>query len=238
MNREVFKEECQKLGIQVNDDILTKLDIYAQFLIEYNQTTNLTAITDLESIYLKHFFDSLAICRAIDLFHVHTLVDIGTGAGFPGMVLKIVFPHLDTILIDSNNKKTKFLELLCAKLSLDHIQILNCRSEDFARQNIDKFDLVTARAVTNLQVLAEITLPMVKVGGYFVPLKGNIDDELNHAMPIIAKLQGRIALKEEYLLPFENSHRTLLKIQKTAANPHGYPRPFAIIKKALKNHQK
>lgn len=238
MNKEEFRKSVLELGIAIDDAVLEKLDLYAQFLIEYNETTNLTAITDYESIYLKHFYDSLTIVKAIDLSSCKTLVDVGTGAGFPGVVLKIFFANLEVILIDSNNKKIKFLNELIARLNLSGITAINTRSEDYAKTNLEKYDLVTARAVTNLAILTELCLPLVKVGGYFIPLKGSASEEIDEATNIIKTLNGKIEDVYNFTLPIENATRTIIKIKKMSPTPEGYPRNYDKIKKSLKKNRK
>ncbi len=150
MNKEEFIKEVEKLGIKVTNEQLTKLDTYAKFLIEYNKHTNLTAITEENQIYLKHFYDSLTIVKAINLQDINNLLDVGTGAGFPGMVLKIFFPNLEVTLLDSNNKKITFLQELSKKLELTNINFYHGRVEEFCLKNRESFTLVTARAVSNM----------------------------------------------------------------------------------------
>ena len=238
MNIEEFIKSVSSLGINLSEDMLDKLSIYAEFLIEYNEHTNLTAIKDKESIYLKHFYDSLTIIKAIDLNNQNTLVDIGTGAGFPGVVLKIVYPHLDVTLIDSNNKKIEFLRQLIKKLGLENINALNVRSEEYALNNLDKFDIVTAGAVTTLPALIELCLPLVKQDGYFIPLKGKIEEELEISKNILKVLNGRVEEVLEFNLPKEEAIRSLVKIKKIAKTPNGYPRSYDKIKKSLKKYIK
>lgn len=234
MNKETFINSLENLNIEVTDDKLKKLDEYASFLLEYNKHTNLTAIRDIEGLYLKHFYDSLTITNFFDLNTISSLVDVGTGAGFPGMVLKIFFPHLNVTLIDSNNKKVTFLSELIKKLELNNIKALNIRSEEFAKNHRDEFDIATARAVTSMPVLSELCLPLVKVGGYFIPLKAEVREELQLATAIIKDLQGEIESINEFNLPIEESKRTIIKIKKTGKTPDKYPRSYDKMKKALK----
>lgn len=191
MTKEEFIKEIEKLNINYTEEMLNKLNIYMKFLIEYNSHTNLTAIKTKEEIYLKHFYDSLTICKSYDLNKTNNLIDIGTGAGFPGMVIKIFFPKIEVTLLDSNNKKTKFLEELSKKLDLK-VTIINDRVENYSKNNLNSFDIVTSRAVANLRVLSEICLPLVKVEGYFIPLKGNIEEELKEAKETILIMNGKI----------------------------------------------
>ena len=231
MNVEEFIKACNELNIELDDNKLNNLNIYKEYLKEYNSHTNLTTITEDEDIYLKHFYDSLTIVKAIDLNTVSTLIDVGTGAGFPGMVLKIVYPHLNVTLIDSNNKKTTFLSNLKDKLQLDNLNIINERSEDYAHKHIDEYDVVTSRAVANLRVLTELCLPMVKVGGKFIPLKATVEEEIKEADKIINTLNGKLSNKITFNLPKEESIRNILVIDKLDKTPKGYPRNYGKIKK-------
>lgn len=231
MNKEEFIKYLNLEGIILNENQLNQLEIYKDFLIEYNKNTNLTTITDEKDIYLKHFYDSLTIRKVIDLSKYNNLIDVGTGAGFPGMVLAIAYPNLNVTLLDSNNKKIKFLEELKEKLNIDNVSIINDRSEEYALNNIDKYDIVTSRAVANMRVLTELCLPMVKVGGYFIPLKSNVEEELKEAKKIVDILKGSIIKIEKFNLPVENSLRNILLIKKINKNPKGYPRNYNKIKK-------
>lgn len=238
MNKEEFVKSLKELGIIPTDEQLNNLEKYANFLMEYNSHTNLTAIKDIEGIYLKHFYDSITLIKAIDLNNINTLVDIGTGAGFPGMVLKIMFPDLEVTLIDSNNKKITFLNKLIELLALKNVKAINVRSEEYAHEHLDEYDLVTARAVSAMPILSELCLPLVKVGGYFIPLKSNLDEELKDAESLIKTLNGEITEKQEFNLPVESSLRTIVKIKKIAPTPKGYPRTYDKMKKALKKKTK
>ena len=231
MNIEEFIKACNELNISLDDKTLSNLNIYKEYLQEYNVHTNLTTITEDEDIYLKHFYDSLTIVKAIDLNTVSSLIDVGTGAGFPGMVLKIVFPHLNVTLIDSNNKKTTFLSNLKDRLQLDNLNIINERSEDYAHKHIDEYDVVTSRAVANLRVLTELCLPMVKVGGKFIPLKATVEEEIKEANNIINTLNGKLSNTITFNLPKEESLRNILVIDKLDKTPKGYPRNYGKIKK-------
>ena len=215
MNKEEFVKEVEKLGISVDDKILKSLNTYYEMLIDYNSHTNLTRITDEEDVYLKHFYDSLTITKVINLNNINTLLDIGSGAGFPGIVLKIFYPNLNITLLDSNNKKVTFLNELIKELNLSNIVAINDRAEDYAKENLNKFAIVTSRAVANMRVLSEISLPLVKVNGYFIAMKGNAESELNDSFDTIKIMNGKIVKTEKFLLPIENSERTIIAILKT-----------------------
>ena len=234
MNIEEFINETKKLGIDVTGEQLEKLEIYCNFLLEYNTHTNLTAIKNREEVYLKHFYDSLTLVKSIDLTSIENLLDIGTGAGFPGMVLKIFFPNLQIYLVDSNNKKTKFLNELKNKLNVDKVEVINNRIENITSRFINSIDVVTARAVTNLPVLVELALPLVKVNKYFIAMKGNAQEELENSEYAIAYLGGKIEDVKEFDLPHDAGKRMLITIQKTQKSELNKLRPYEkIVKKPL-----
>ena len=234
MNIEEFISETKKLGIDITEEQLEKLEIYCNFLLEYNSHTNLTAIKNREEVYLKHFYDSLTLVKSIDLTSIENLLDIGTGAGFPGMVLKIFFPNLQIYLVDSNNKKTKFLNELKNKLNVDKVEVINNRIENITSRFINSIDVVTARAVTNLPVLVELALPLVKVNKYFIAMKGNAQDELENSEYAITYLGGKIEDVKEFDLPHDAGKRMLITIQKTQKSELNKLRPYEkIVKKPL-----
>ena len=235
MNKEEFVRAVKKIGLEITDDILNKLDIYCKFLMEYNKHTNLTAIRNEQEIYLKHFYDSLTICRVINLNEIESLMDIGTGAGFPGMVLKIFFPKLNVILVDSNNKKTRFLMELKEKLNVDKIEVINNRVENLLSRFINSIDVVTARAVTNLPVLTELATPFVKKDGYFIAMKGNAEGELANSKDAIDILGCKIKSIDTFNLENDNGKRTLIKIKKVQETNIKDVRSYdKIIKKPLR----
>ena len=230
MNREEFIEETKKLGINITEEI--------NFLIEYNEHTNLTAIKDYESILLKHFFDSLMLEHYFDFKNTKRILDIGTGAGFPGMILAIMHPGIEVTLLDSNNKKLKFLELLAEKTNVKNIKIVHERAEDYVNRERQKFDVVTSRAVSDLEILSELSIPFLKIGGYFIPLKGKIDDELNRSKEIIKNLGGNIKNIFNYELIKENSTRNIILIEKVSDTPNKYPRNYSQIKRIVEKKTK
>ncbi|MBR6073381.1 MAG: 16S rRNA (guanine(527)-N(7))-methyltransferase RsmG [Bacilli bacterium] len=230
MNKEEFVNKLKDLNIEINDDILNKLDIYYNFLVEYNSHTNLTSITDEDDVYLKHFYDSLTIVKSIDLSTVESLIDVGTGAGFPGMVLAIVYPNLKVTLLDSNNKRINFLNELKDKLGITNVTTIHDRSEIYSKNHKDMYDIVTARAVKNMKELTELCLPLVKVNGYFIPLKGIIEDELDNAKDIITKINGNIEDIISFELP-NGDKRNIIKIKKIDKCPDKYPREYKEIVK-------
>ena len=215
MNKEEFISELKKIGIEISDEGLKKLDKYYELLKEWNEKINLTSIINYEEVYLKHFYDSLTLYRDIDLNNNLSLCDIGTGAGFPGLVLKIVFPSLKVTLVDSLLKRINFINLVINELNLRDITTYHERCEDFLLKNANSFDIVTSRAVCNLSLLAKMCLPLVKKNGYFIPMKAKCDEELKESENIIKKLFGNVIKIDKFTLPKEESNRTIIKIIKT-----------------------
>ena len=228
MNQSEFIEELKKLEIYPTDVQLQQLEKYYEMLIEYNKKMNLTAITDKEDVYLKHFYDSLTITKIIDLNKENTLCDLGSGAGFPGLVLKIIYPHLSIILVDSLEKRIKFLKEVIKELNLHFIEAVHDRIEEYSVKNIEKYDVVTARAVTNLSALLEMGSPLIKINKYFIAMKGNFNEEYKNALKEL-KLKEESSI--EFDLPKEGGHRTLIKIVKKEKTPEKYPRKYSEIKK-------
>lgn len=232
MNQDKFIEEVKKLNIEVTNDKLSKLNTYYEMLIEYNKVMNLTAITQKEDVYLKHFYDSLTISKIINLNEENNLCDIGTGAGFPGIVLKIFYPNLKVTLIDSLNKRINFLNDVIDKLELKNIEAIHSRIEDYAKDNREKFDIVTARAVAPLNILIELAIPLVKVNKYFIAMKGNLDREDNY-LNALNKLNSSVENLIKFKLPIEESDRTLLSIKKNQKTSRIFPRKYSDIKKKI-----
>jgi 16S rRNA (guanine527-N7)-methyltransferase len=238
MKIDEFIDNIKILNIDVTDDKLKQLEIYKDFLIEYNTHTNLTAIKEENDIYLKHFYDSLTLTKACDLNNINSLLDIGTGAGFPGMVLKIFFPNLEVTLLDSNNKKTTFLKELANKLNIN-VNVINMRVEDYAKDNLNKFDIVTSRAVANLRVLAELSLPLVKENGLFIPMKGFLDSSLEDSIDTIEIMNGIIENKLTFDLYNGSGIRNILVIKKVKNTSKDSLRRYdRIVKKPLQKKDK
>lgn len=233
MTEEEFITELTKLNIEVTPEKLDQLKEYASFLLEYNQHTNLTAIRDINEVYLKHFYDSLTIVKAINLKEVNTLLDIGTGPGFPGMVLKIIYPHLQITLMDSNNKKISFLKALAQELNFN-VEIIYGRAEEFIVNRREYYDVVTSRAVASLDILAELSIPYVKTNGLFVAMKSNYQEELQATLPILKKLDSKVEKIEKFSLPKIEANRAIICIRKEKATNHKYPRNYNQIKNASK----
>ncbi len=231
MTENNFVENVKKLGIEINDKQLKQLEKYYELLIEWNEKINLTGITKKEDVYLKHFYDSLTMQKIVNLYNVETLCDVGTGAGFPGLVLKIMFPNLKITLLDALNKRINFLNDVIEKLELKDIETIHSRSEDYALKNREKFDIVTARAVASLPVLMELCVPLVKEQGYFIPLKANITEEKILSKNAISKLYLKEVDEIKFILPVEESNRCLVKYLKEKKTDKKYPRKFSEIKK-------
>ena len=226
MDKELFIKEVKKLGIDIDDSKLEKLDKYYKMLIETNRHTNLTRITEESDVYLKHFYDSLTIVKVIDFKENLDIIDIGTGAGFPGIILKIMFPNLKITLLDSLNKRIEFLNSVIKNLDLKDIIAVHDRIENYNKE----FDIVVSRAVAKTNILLELSCQLVKTNGYFIFLKGNIKEELEEAESTIKTLNLKLEQKEEFMLPIENSNRAIIKIKKLSEIDKKYPRNFAKIK--------
>ena len=211
MNIELFIEETKKLGINLTDKQLSQLEDYYTLLVSWNEKINLTRIIEHDDVYLKHFYDSLTISKVIDLNKELTLADIGTGAGFPGIVLKIAYPNLKITLIDSLQKRVNFLNEVIKELELKDIKAIHTRAEDHK----EKYDIVTSRAVANLKKLSEWCMPLVKENGYFIPMKANVEEEIIEAKDTINKLCGKLEKQETFYLPVEGSLRNILVIRKS-----------------------
>lgn len=228
MNKNEFVLALKNLGIDITEEKLNKLDKYYDLLIEWNNKINLTRITDKEEVYLKHFYDSLTIYK-VYRFSNESVLDIGTGAGFPGIVLKIMFPDIKLTLLDSNNKKTTFLKYVLGKLKLD-ATVINDRAEKYYLSG-ERFDVVVSRAVADMSILSELAIPFCKVGGYFIAMKGKNTEEIDNANYAIEFLGGKINEKEEFSLLNDAGERTLVKVEKVSDTPNGYPRVYDKIRK-------
>lgn len=224
MNLELFIEETKKLGINLTSDQLLKLEKFYKLLIIWNDKMNLTRITNKKDVYLKHFYDSLTLIKTVDLTKNLYLCDVGSGAGFPGIVLKIVFPNLRITLIDSLQKRVIYLNEIIKSLELTNIEAIHTRAEDYAKNHREEYDIVTARAVANLRILSELCIPIVKENSYFIAMKANIEEELDSSKEILKELNSKIEQIETFYLPIENSLRNIIKIKKEQKTNSIYPR--------------
>lgn len=229
MTNNEFINECKLMNIFLTEEQKYKLEKYKDLLIEWNKKFNLTSITEEKEIYLKHFYDSLCIVKAVNLNEKKNLCDFGTGAGFPGVVLSIVFPKLEIALIESNSKKISFLNIIKENLNLNNITIINDRMENYSKNNKEKFDIITCRAVSNLGIIAELSIMPLKINGLFLPLKANLKEEISKFKNKIEKLGYKIENKIEYILPKENSKRTIPILKKIKTTDKKYPRNYNVI---------
>lgn len=206
MNKEEFVKECKKIKINITNEQLTKLEKFYHLMIEWNKKINLTRIIDEKEVYLKHFYDSLTLNKVVDLKNIKTLCDVGTGAGFPGIVLKIIFPNINITLIDSLQKRVNYLNEIIKELELDNIEAIHTRGEDYQ----GKFEVVTSRAVANIEKLVNYTMHLVSKNGVFIAMKGNLEKEFNEQIRKKIERKYIIEKQEEFVLPKEGSKRTLL----------------------------
>lgn len=229
-NLQQFYKDLAEFYITLSDVQAEQFLIYYEMLIDKNQAVNLTAITDFDEVLKKHFIDSLSLVKAYNLSDSETeisLIDIGTGAGFPGIPLKIAFPNLKVTLMDSLNKRVDFLNEVISTLGLSQIDTIHGRAEDYAKpgQLREKYDLCVSRAVANLSVLAEYCLPYVKVGGKFISYKSEkVTEEINNAEYAIGILGGKIKEQITFTLPDSDIYRNLVVIEKVSETPSKYPR--------------
>ena len=237
MNKNSFIEELTKINIELTEEQLDKIDEYKELLKEYNQKFNLTSIIEDEAIYLKHFYDCLYLLTIDKIKEAKSIVDIGTGAGLPGLVLAIALINCSITLVESNEKKCLFLKEVSNRLSLNNVEVINERAETYAKTVRERYDVATARAVSDLRVLLELEIPLIKENGYFIPLKSHIDEEINHSKDLINELNITIEDKKAYKLPYENSDRTILVIKKNKKTNTKYPREYNQIIKDLKKRQ-
>lgn len=233
MNREKFLTAVKELGISITDKQLEQLNEYYKALVEWNKKINLTSITDEKDVYLKHFYDSLTLFKEYDLTKDISLCDVGTGAGFPGIVLKIVFPNLKITLVDSLQKRLKFLDYVIKQLDLKDVELVHERMEYYSKQNEEKFDIITSRAVAKVKILVEISFKALKISGHLILMKASFEEELSDAEKIIKDIGGKVVDVNTFKLPIENSQRALINIKKLRKTGEKYPRSIDKIKKSL-----
>lgn len=222
-----FENQLKDLDIELTETQKQQFNKYYELLTEWNKVMNLTGITEYDEVNEKHFVDSLAIVKAVDMNGVSSVIDIGTGAGFPGIPLKIAFPQLHVVLLDSLNKRIKFLDAVIEELGLEDIITLHGRAEDYARKEEyrEKFDLCVSRAVANLATLSEYCIPYIRVGGIFISYKsGNIEDELNASKKAVNVLGGSLEDTVKFQLPGTEIGRSFVKVKKNKNTAKKYPR--------------
>lgn len=227
MNEQQFKEMLAEKGIELSPWQLEQFKMYFHTLVEWNEKMNLTAITEEEEVYLKHFYDSISAAFHFDFTAVESVCDVGAGAGFPSIPLKICFPHLHVSIVDSLNKRISFLQHLANELKLENVYFYHDRAETFGQnlQHREKYDLVTARAVARMSVLSELCMPLVKVDGYFLAMKASsAQDELEISKKAITTFGGKVEKVERMNLPIENSERNFIITKKIKSTPKKYPR--------------
>lgn len=229
MNIDEFKDEISKIGIEYDNDKLLKLEKYYELLIDWNNKINLTAIVDKEQVYLKHFYDSLTLFKIVDLNKIDSLCDLGTGAGFPGIVIKIFFPNIKITLVDALNKRINFLNEVVQKLKLSNVTLIHSRAEDYGREHRECFDVVTARALSSLPVLLEYGVSLLKIDGMLCAMRGN--DDSSNSLTAISQLNVSLEKVVHFQLPYEKSNRTLILFRKLSKTNIKYPRRFIEIKK-------
>lgn len=236
MNNEELEKELKKLNIEFSPEIRDKLDKFYDLLITENKKYNLTRITKKDDVYLKHIYDSLTLIKMVDLSKEYKMLDIGSGAGFPGIVLKIFFPNLVITLLDSNNKKVKFLNIVKEALDLENLNIVHGRAEEYILNKRESFDLVVARAVAPIHVLMELAIPYLKVQGKFIAMKAKENtEELQLGKDTEKYLDCKINSIIKFKLPIENSDRLLIEIIKQKMTNKKFPRRYdQIIKNPLK----
>lgn len=226
-----FNENLKNLGINYTNKELDLLEKYYDFLVEYNAHTNLTTITEKEDVYNKHFYDSLMITQVVDLTKINNVLDIGSGAGFPGVVLKIFFPNVKLTLLDSNNKKTKFLTELIEKLGLKDVSIINDRAENYMKNNLNSYDICVSRAVAYVDIISSLSTPFIKLDGKVLLMKGDFSSE----ELILKKYMKELNIKQfsEYEYQLNNQSRKIIIISK-AKEDNQIPNYASLIKKSEK----
>ena len=229
-----FRKDTQALGITLSDEQIEQFLIYYEMLVEWNQVMNLTAITEYDDVMKKHFVDSISLIKAYDISKKSKVIDVGTGAGFPGLALKIAYPSLQVTLLDSLNKRIQFLNAVIERLGLVGVDTVHGRAEDFAKPGKlrEKYDLCVSRAVANLSTLTEYCLPFVKEGGMFISYKSEkIQEEMVLADKAISVLGGKVERQVEFTLPDSDIYRNLFVIKKIKKTPGKYPRKAGLPSK-------
>ena len=235
MNNEILKKVFNDIGVDISDIQIYQFQRYYEMLIDVNKNMNLTAITDEKDVIIKHFLDSISIIafkeldfiNKVNKMDITSVIDIGTGAGFPGIPLKIMFPSLNITLVDSLNKRVNFLNSVIQEFKLEKIVAIHARAEEIAKDDAyrEKYDLCVSRAVANLAALSEYCLPFVRVNKYFVPYKSQkLDEEILHGKKCISVMGGKIIDKYKFILPETDNERSFIFIKKIKNTPKKYPR--------------
>lgn len=233
-NTEQFEKDLKALGVTLSEKQIQQFMTYYEMLVEWNEVMNLTAITEYDEVMKKHFVDSLSLIQTFDVTRKVSVIDVGTGAGFPGLALKIAYPNMKVTLLDSLNKRINFLNAVIEKLGLTGVETVHGRAEDFAKPGKlrEKFDLCVSRAVANLTTLSEYCLPFVKVGGEFISYKSEkITEEMNSAQKAISLLGGKFDRSKDFNLPDSDIFRNLVVIKKVKETPKKFPRKAGLPSK-------
>jgi 16S rRNA (guanine527-N7)-methyltransferase len=236
MTKEEFINYCKDINIKITEELYNDLYNYFVMLKEWNNKFNLTSILEEKDVFLLHFYDSLCLSKTIDLNSIDNLLDFGTGAGFPGMVIALLFKNINVTLIESNNKKCIFLNEVKEKLKLNNVDIINDRIENYGIKNREKFDVVTCRAVTSIPMIIELSTSTIKVGGYLLPLKSDCKEELEKYKYLNKEFNLELEKVFEYNLPINNAIRMIPKYKKTGITNSKYPRNYGTIIKKYKNN--
>lgn len=233
-NTEQFEKDLAALGVTLSEQQIQQFLTYYEMLVEWNEVMNLTAITEYDEVMKKHFVDSLSLIQTFDVHKSVSVIDVGTGAGFPGLALKIAYPNMKVTLLDSLNKRINFLNAVIEKLGLTDVETVHGRAEDFAKPGKlrEKYDLCVSRAVANLTTLSEYCLPFVKVGGEFISYKSEkITEEMENAIKAISLLGGKFDRSKDFNLPDSDIYRNLVVIKKVKETPKKFPRKAGLPSK-------
>lgn len=235
MTKEEFILYCDKLNIKISEELYDKFFTYFEMLVEWNNKFNMTTILEEKDVFLLHFYDSLCLIKAVSLSDNSSLCDFGTGAGFPGLPLAIVYPKINVTLVESNQKKCMFLNAVIDKLNLKNVVVINDRIENYSAKEREKFDIVTCRAVTSIPMIIEMATPLVKVNGLLAPLKSNCEDELVKYSYLEKELGIKLLTKEVYNLPINDAYRVIPVYRKETITQKKYPRSYNSLLKMYKN---
>lgn len=222
-----FEQQLEQLEIELTEKQKNQFYRYYEMLVEWNKVMNLTGITEYDEVNEKHFVDSLSVTKAIDMEKINSLIDIGTGAGFPGIPLKIAYPHLHVVLLDSLQKRIKFLDAVIEELGLEDVETLHGRAEDYAKkpEYREQFDICVSRAVANLSTLSEYCVPYIKIGGMFISYKsGDVDEEAKKSEKAVKLLGGKLKNIIKFQLPGTEIGRSFVRIEKLEKTKKRYPR--------------
>ena len=236
MTKEEFIKYCKDINIEITEELYIKLYDYFVMLNEWNKKFNLTSILEEKEVFLLHFYDSLCLSKAINLNKVDSLLDFGTGAGFPGMLIAILFNNVNVTLIESNNKKCTFLNELKNKLNINNVEIICDRIENYGIKNREKFDVVTCRAVTSIPIIIELATSTIKVGGYLLPLKSDCSEEIEKYKYLYKEFDLKFKDIVKYNLPVNNATRMIPIFIKNKETNKKYPRNYGTIFKKYKNN--